>query len=124
MVGRFREAGSAGINDIKYVIRQEPPKLQKSGEDELPVQTTAIIDLVQYVDKEILSICGYADRLYSRRNALVHGAGGASFLENDRIQIKKSFEVAAGAQTMIKVGSITNAASFYKSVCEMLTEHA
>ncbi len=35
------------------------------------------------------SICGYADWLYSRRNAIVHGAGGSTFLENDKEQIKK-----------------------------------
>jgi hypothetical protein len=36
------------------------------------------------------SICGYADWLYSRRNGIVHGLGGAKYFANDRGQIKKN----------------------------------
>ena len=70
------------------------------------------------------SICGYADWLYSRRNSLVHGAGTSSFLENDKNQIKKHFKVTVGTKIMIKVGSITNTAKFYKNVCAMLKHDA
>lgn len=67
------------------------------------------------------SICGYADWLYSRRNALVHGAGNLIFLDNDKEQIKKLFGVTVGNQIVIRLGSITTAANYYKNVCKIFT---
>lgn len=66
------------------------------------------------------SICGYADWLYSRRNALVHGGGSSSILDNDIEQIKKLFNTEVGKQIRLKIGSITNAAVFYKQLAEMI----
>ena len=85
------------------------------------VSTGEIVDKFKVKNKSIPhSICGYADWLYSRRNALVHGAGFATMLENDVTQIKKIFQVEVSPTIKIKVGSIRNAANFYKQVAEML----
>jgi len=89
------------------------------------VSTGAILEKRKIDNKKIPhSICGYADWLYSRRNALVHGPGSAKFLERDKKYIEKVFNVAVGTRIMIKVGSITNAATFYKSICEILIRSA
>jgi len=66
------------------------------------------------------SICGYADWIYSRRNALVHGAGSSSILKNDIEQIKKLFKIDVKPQIRIKIGSVNNTANFYKQVAEMM----
>ena len=66
------------------------------------------------------SICGYADWLYSRRNAIVHGAGSSSFLDNDKKQIKKLYNVEVTKTFKISLSSIRLAAKFYKAICELL----
>ena len=66
------------------------------------------------------SICGYADWVYSRRNALVHGPGSSSILVNDIEQIKKLFKVEVKPQIRLKIGSVNNTAKFYKQVAEMM----
>ena len=66
------------------------------------------------------SICGYADYLYSRRNAIVHGAGSTKFLERDREQIKKSYNVDLTKGFRISISSIRNAARYYKAVCLLI----
>jgi hypothetical protein len=66
------------------------------------------------------SISGYADWLYSRRNAIVHGGGQAKMLENDLIQLKKLYKCDAAKTLKLKIGSITNAVSFYRDVVSML----
>jgi len=67
-----------------------------------------------------LSICGYADWLYSRRNSIVHGAGTNRFLDNDAAQLKKLFNCTPAATIKIKLSSVSNAAAFYLSVTEVL----
>lgn len=85
------------------------------------INTGDIVDKFKVSNERIPhSVCGYADWLYSRRNALVHGAGTATLLENDVAQIKKLFKVDVSRTIKIKVGSITNAANFYKHVAELL----
>jgi hypothetical protein len=69
------------------------------------------------------SICGYADWLYSRRNAIVHGAGTASFLENDKKQIKKHYKVEITKTFKISTSSIRTAACFYKNLCALIEEN-
>jgi hypothetical protein len=66
------------------------------------------------------SICGYADWLYSRRNSMVHGAGTNRFLENDRQQIIKLFKCTPASTFRIKLSSISNAATFYQAVINIL----
>ena len=69
------------------------------------------------------SICGYADWLYSRRNAIVHGAGGAKFLNNDKVQIKKLYKTEVTNTFKISLSSIRTAATFYQQLCEILVEN-
>jgi hypothetical protein len=68
------------------------------------------------------SIVGYADWLYARRNAIVHGAGSRSLLKNDVSQIKRLFQVEVAGSFKIIVGSITSAATFYRRVASILKE--
>lgn len=66
------------------------------------------------------SICGYADWLYSRRNAIVHGAGASSFLDNDKKQIKKLYTVDVTKTFKISLSSIRTAVKFYKGIWELI----
>ncbi len=66
------------------------------------------------------SLLGYADWLYSRRNAIVHGGGQAKILENDLNQLKKIYKCSAAKSLKLKIGSITNAVSFYRRLVELL----
>ncbi|SMH32734.1 hypothetical protein [Maritimibacter sp. HL-12] len=85
------------------------------------ISTGAIVEKFKIQDKQVPhSIVGYADWLYSRRNSIVHGAGTNRYLENDRRQIKKIFKVELKATFRITVGSITNAAKFYKEIIDIL----
>jgi hypothetical protein len=68
------------------------------------------------------SICGYADWLYSRRNAIVHGSGSTKLLPNDIEQLKKLYQCAVIPSFRIKLASVTNAVTFYKSVAQLLLE--
>ena len=66
------------------------------------------------------SVPGYADWLYSRRNAIVHGGGQAKMLENDLIQLKNLYKCDAAKTLKLKIGSITNAVAFYRSIVQLL----
>jgi hypothetical protein len=66
------------------------------------------------------SICGYADWLYSRRNAIVHGGGAARLNERDAKQIKKIFNCIPAMDVHIKPASVRIAARFYRSVAALL----
>jgi hypothetical protein len=70
-----------------------------------------------------LSICGYADWLYSRRNSIVHGGGTNKFLDNDKAQLKKLFNCTAPGSVKIKLSSVENAATFYINVTEILLDN-
>jgi hypothetical protein len=72
-------------------------------------------------DKLPHSICGYADWMYSRRNAIVHGGGSSSLSPRDIEQITKLFKIKAPSKTFkIQLSSIELAAAFYNDVCEIL----
>ena len=66
------------------------------------------------------SICGYADWLYSRRNAIVHGASSSKYLENDCKMIKKKFKVDLPKTFRISLASIRNAVTFYRAICGLI----
>lgn len=68
------------------------------------------------------SICGYADWLYSRRNAVVHGAGTNKYLQNDRAQIEKLYKCKVAKTHRIKLPSISTASTFYLNVVELLRQ--
>ena len=66
------------------------------------------------------SIPGYADWLYCRRNAVVHGGGSAKMLSNDITQVQKLYHCKLAANVKIKIGSITSAMRFYREALAML----
>lgn len=66
------------------------------------------------------SISGYADWLYSRRNSIVHGGGGSTFLANDRAQLKKLYKREPAKTFSIKLSSLTVTVTFYKEILGLL----
>jgi hypothetical protein len=66
------------------------------------------------------SIVGYADYLYSRRNALVHGGKTNYLKKNDSDYIKKNFKVTPPKTVGIKIASIKSASTFYKYLCNYI----
>lgn len=60
------------------------------------------------------SISGYADWLYCKRNAIVHGGGTNIFLENDRKQLKKLYKKEPAIQFSIKLASVKVMVTFYR----------
>lgn len=66
------------------------------------------------------SVSGYADWLYSRRNGVVHGLGGAKYFDNDRHQIKRLYGVNIAKTFKISTSSIRTAVRFYSDVCDLL----
>ncbi len=98
------------------------PDLNATGAQRVNVPTGRIMEKVtsQGNGKIPCSICGYADWLYSRRNAVVHGGGNSRLLENDRRQLKKLYKKAPAATFKISLGSVSNAVAFYKDVISEL----
>lgn len=89
------------------------------------INTGAVLEKITPQTKAVpYSICGYADWLYSRRNAIVHGAGTNKLLANDNEQLKKLYKCEPAATFKIKLNSVTIAASFYEAVAGLLTEAA
>jgi hypothetical protein len=59
------------------------------------------------------SICGYADWLYSRRNSVVHGAGGTKLLKRDVEKLKSIYGTTPAETVKLSIGSIKTASQFY-----------
>ncbi len=68
-------------------------------------------------------IQGYADWLYSRRNAVVHGGGSVKMLNNDREQLKNLYKFDASQSVKLSIGSINTATTFYRDLIAMLQKH-
>jgi len=66
------------------------------------------------------SVCGYADWLYARRNAVVHGAGSSRYLENDKIQLKKLYDYNCPDTFRLKIGAVTSSVKFYGCILDIL----
>lgn len=82
-----------------------------------------ILEAIKPTNKQQpLTLCGYADWLYSRRNSIVHGGGTNKFLENDKVQLKKLFGCAPPDSIKIKLASVENAVAFYKGVTDVLLQ--
>lgn len=65
-------------------------------------------------------IQGYADWLYSRRNAIVHGGGSVNMLKNDITQLKNLYKFDAAKSVKLSIGSIKTAATFYRDLVALL----
>ncbi|WP_428515714.1 hypothetical protein [Roseovarius sp.] len=68
------------------------------------------------------SVIGYADWLYSRRNALVHG-GTNKFNATDRKYIKEKWKIDLSDSFTISLGSLRTALKFYSDVVVKLREN-
>ncbi len=68
------------------------------------------------------SICGYADWIYSRRNAVVHGAGRSSFLDNDMTQLKNLYDYKCPKTFNLKIGAVTSSIKFYCCILDILEQ--
>ena len=83
--------------------------------------TGAIIDKIKPQKKatQPYTIVGYADWLYARRNAIVHGTGTSLFLTRDADRIQKMHRVKIAKSFKISLGSIGIAKAFYSEVIDL-----
>jgi hypothetical protein len=106
---------------LETLFRVFAPDLKATGKPRVNPATGEILDEIRPANnRQPLSICGYADWLYSRRNAVVHGGGESKYLENDKAQLKKLFNCQVPATFKIKLSSVQNAATFYLGVADIL----
>jgi hypothetical protein len=66
------------------------------------------------------SVCGYADWLYARRNAIVHGAGEPKYLNNDKVQLEKLYDYKCPDTFKLKIGAITSSIKFYGCIYDII----
>lgn len=66
------------------------------------------------------SVCGYADWLYSRRNAIVHGAGSSRYLNNDKVQLDKLYDYKCPNTLKLKIGAIKSSIKFYGCIYDII----
>jgi hypothetical protein len=66
------------------------------------------------------SVCGYTDWLYSRRNAIVHGAGTSSYLKNDIKQLKHIYKFQCPNTFKLKIGAVSSTVKFYCCILNVL----
>jgi len=78
-----------------------------------PATGKILDDFTPQDDKIPASVEGYADWLYCRRNAIVHGGGNVRIPENDLKQLRTKFKCDPATTGRIKLSSISNAANFY-----------
>lgn len=84
------------------------------NEPRVNISTGKILDNITPQLRTIpYSICGYADWLYSRRNAVVHGGGGSSILKNDLEQLEKMFKCKPSKRLSLQLSSVKVTVEFY-----------
>jgi len=106
---------------LETLFRVFAPDFKAMGKPRVNPATGEILEEIRPTNnQQPLSVCGYADWLYSRRNAVVHGGGGSKYLENDKAQLKKLFNCQVPATFKIKLSSVQNAATFYLGVADIL----
>lgn len=67
------------------------------------------------------SVCGYADWLYSRRNAIVHGASASPrYLANDIKKLKELYKYDCPQKINLKFGAIEQTVRFYTCLVNIL----
>lgn len=67
------------------------------------------------------SVCGYADWLYSRRNAIVHGASASpKYLQNDSKKLKEIYKYDCPKSINLKFGAIEQTVRFYTCIVNIL----
>lgn len=69
------------------------------------------------------SVCGFADWLYSRRNAIVHGVSKTpSYLENDVKKLKELYKYDCPQSINLKFGAIEQTVRFYTCIVNILLD--
>ena len=106
---------------LKILFDVFKPKERYWNKPRVNIATGNICNRMKHQQKLIpSSICGYADWLYARRNAIVHGGGTMEFLENDKKQLNKLFHCTPAKAVWFKRASVKIAATFYTSVIDVL----
>lgn len=101
------------------------PSVNATKAPRVNVNTGAVVAKFTPQNNKIpASICGYADWLYSRRNSVVHGAGGTALLRNDLDKLKSLYNAQPAAGVKISVGSISSASKYYLGVSSLLKSPA
>lgn len=68
------------------------------------------------------SVCGYSDWLYSRRNAIVHGASASpKYLQNDIKKLKEIYKYECPKTINLKFGAIEQTVRFYTCIVNILS---
>ena len=113
----LRKRHSVKLSTLFEVVEESPSSWKQPR---VEIGTGKIRDKVKPSNKKIpCSICGYADWLYSRRNALVHGAGVSKLLENDKKQLEKLYNCKAADRVTVRLSSINTASKFYLDLVEL-----
>ncbi|XOZ32179.1 hypothetical protein ACMDCT_08145 [Halomonadaceae bacterium KBTZ08] len=69
------------------------------------------------------SVCGYADWLYSRRNAIVHGTSiSPRYLQNDIKKLKDLYNYECPQKINLKFGAIEQTVRFYTCIVNILLD--
>jgi hypothetical protein len=106
---------------LEALFRGFTPEIKVATQPRVNPATGKILDKIKWrKDQPPLSVCGYADWLYSRRNAVVHGGGKSSLLGRDKEQLERLYKFQAPTTFKIKLSSIQTAASFYLDVADIL----
>ena len=114
----LRERHSAKVSKLCGIFSVE----KNWNEPRVNISTGKILNKITPQNKTTpYSICGYADWLYSRRNAIVHG-GGTRFLKNDIDQIKKQFKCTIAKMVKVQLSSITVTGAFYLDLINLLSQ--
>lgn len=82
--------------------------------------TGRIMGSAKFDKKTPLSVTGYADWLYSRRNAIVHGAGDNKLYPQDIRYIQDMFGCQPSKTIKIKLSTIENVSHFYSDVVSII----
>lgn len=112
-------------NKLSKLCKVFMPNEEVWNTQRVNISTGDILKQIKPQSKTIpYSICGYADWLYSRRNAVVHKGGSSKFLDNDIKQIKKQFNTSIGKTVKIQLSSIKTTSKFYLSLINLFEKHS
>ena len=85
------------------------------------VNTGQIVDKFKIANKKMPhSVTGFADWLYCRRNAIVHGGTSVKISPVDLKRIKEIYKVDIAKSPKISLGSSTTALNFYRNLTGLL----
>ena len=123
-IGQLQERARLSILRNRHAVKvQKVSELLLASDKEykvprVNVSTGHIIGKVKPHSKIPTNIIGYADWLYIRRNAVVHGGGASRILSRDETHMKQTYGLTKMATTVkLSLGSIKNTVQFYSDLC-------